>query len=83
MHPAQQPVKLYEKFVLKCCRRGDLVVDPFIGSGSTAVAAKKWGREFLGCDVSKEYVETAKDRVASQTTKLQYRQRNLTEAVNE
>lgn len=61
-HPSQQPVGMYEKFVLKCCRRGDLVVDPFIGSGSVAVAAKKWGRRFVGCDISEEYVATARER---------------------
>lgn len=62
-HPAQQPVKVYEKFVLKCSPVGGIVVDPFVGSGTAGVAAKKWRREFIGCDVSEQYVATARQRI--------------------
>jgi DNA modification methylase len=42
---------------------GDLVCDPFMGSGTTAVAARNLGRCFIGCDLSHEYVEIARRRV--------------------
>ena len=43
---------------------GDVIFDPFMGSGTTAVAAKKLGRHFFGCDINPEYVELARERVA-------------------
>jgi DNA modification methylase len=43
---------------------GDVVFDPFMGSGTTAVAAKKLGRHYFGCDISEEYVKLARERVA-------------------
>ena len=43
---------------------GDIIFDPFIGSGTTAVAAKKLGRHFFGCDINPEYVKMARKRVA-------------------
>ena len=43
---------------------GDLVFDPFLGSGTTAVAAKKLGRHYFGCDISQEYIAMAEKRLA-------------------
>lgn len=79
VHPAQQPVKLYDKFVVKSSPENGLVVDPFLGSGTAAVAAKKWSREFIGCDISEEYVEKAKKRVAETSQQLRYKQEVLAE----
>ena len=44
--------------------KGDVVLDPFMGSGSTALAAKKAGRSYIGYDISQEYVELAEQRLA-------------------
>lgn len=62
-HPCQQPVRVYEKILLKATRPGDTVVDPFCGSGSVGVAAKKWQRDFIGGDISGEYMEVAERRI--------------------
>ncbi|MDR2905334.1 MAG: site-specific DNA-methyltransferase [Helicobacteraceae bacterium] len=62
-HPAIFPEKLAEDHILSWTNRGDLVFDPFMGSGTTAKMAKKLGRRYLGCDISQEYVAIAQKRV--------------------
>ncbi len=62
-HPAIYPVKIVEGFLHLLTRPGDVVLDPFIGSGSTAVACKKLGRHFIGYDLNPEYCEYARNRV--------------------
>jgi len=54
-HPTQKPEKLYAKLVLASSREGDLVFDPFLGSGTSAVVAKKLGRRFCGIELNEEY----------------------------
>ena len=54
-HPAQKPEKLFAKLVLASSRPGDFVLDPFLGSGTTAVVAKKLGRRFCGIELNREY----------------------------
>jgi len=78
-HPAQQPLELYEKFVVKSSPENGLVVDPFLGSGTAAAAAKKYGRDFIGCDISEKYVEDAKDRVSNTSRKTLFTQEVLAE----
>ncbi|MZI94147.1 site-specific DNA-methyltransferase [Vibrio sp. CAIM 722] len=51
-YPTEKPVKLLEVLISQSSQIGDLVVDPFFGSGSTLVAAKNLDRQFLGCDIS-------------------------------
>lgn len=63
-HPCQYPVGLVERLVLALTNPGDLVLDPFMGSGTTAVACVRTGRSFVGCDRDKTYTETANERVA-------------------
>jgi DNA modification methylase len=62
-HFAVYPETLCIKPILSSSRPGDLVFDPFIGSGTTAVAAKRLGRRFLGCDIKPEYVKMAEERL--------------------
>lgn len=64
-HPAPFPVALPRRFVELFTFKGDLVLDPFLGSGTTAVAAVETGRNFVGYDVSPEYVEVAEKRIAA------------------
>ncbi|WP_420462924.1 DNA-methyltransferase [Candidatus Palauibacter sp.] len=64
VHPCQFPVELIERLVLSMTDPGDIVLDPYMGVGSAAVAALKHGRRAYGCDIVAEYVEIAKDRVA-------------------
>ena len=64
IHPCQFPVELVERLVLSMTNEGDAVFDPYMGVGSTLVAALKHGRDAAGCDIVDEYVEIAKERVA-------------------
>lgn len=63
-HPTQKPEKLIAKLVLASSRMNDLVLDPFLGSGTTAVVAKKLGRSFLGIEVDELYACISAKRVA-------------------
>jgi site-specific DNA-methyltransferase (adenine-specific) len=62
-HPAPFPVELPRRFIELFTYKGDLVLDPFIGAGSTAVAAKISDRNFIGYDLDKNYVELSRKRV--------------------
>ena len=64
-HPAPFPVALVERCLHLFTYEGDVVLDPFMGSGTTAVAAKKTGRRFVGYDTDRAYVKAAKERVKS------------------
>ncbi|MEL6891793.1 MAG: site-specific DNA-methyltransferase, partial [Actinomycetota bacterium] len=64
-HPAPFPVALVERCLHLFTYEGDVVLDPFMGSGSTAVAAKRTGRHFVGYDTDREYVKAAKERIRS------------------
>lgn len=62
-HPTQKPEELIRKFVLASCDRGDLVIDPFSGSGTTLVVAEQLGRKWLGCEINPEYNQWAIQRL--------------------
>lgn len=62
-HPTQKPLYLLEKIILASTREGDLILDPFCGSGTTGVVCKKWGRKFIGIDITEEFVELSKERL--------------------
>ena len=62
-HPAIYPVKIVEEFLYLLTRPGDVVLDPFMGSGSTAVACKDLGRYYIGYDINPEYCQYAQNRV--------------------
>jgi site-specific DNA-methyltransferase (adenine-specific) len=65
-HPAPFPVSLVERCLHLYSFAGDLVLDPFMGSGSTAVAARRTGRSFVGFDTDPDYVRIALERVATE-----------------
>lgn len=62
-HPTQKPEKLIAKLVLASSRPGDIVLDPFVGSGTTCVVAKKLGRHYLGIEIDEEYCLWAAKRL--------------------
>ena len=62
-HPTQKPEKLIAKLILASSNKGEVVFDPFLGSGTTAVVAKKLGRKFVGIEQEKEYVALALKRL--------------------
>jgi site-specific DNA-methyltransferase (adenine-specific) len=63
-HPTQKPEKLLAKIILASSQPGDLVLDPFLGSGTTSVVAKKLGRKYVGIEVDPTYCCLAEKRLA-------------------
>lgn len=63
-HPTQKPEKLVAKAILASSRVGDVVFDPFLGSGTTAVVARKLGRSFVGIEIDETYACLAQKRLA-------------------
>ena len=70
-HGAEFPLALAGRCIVLTSRKGDLVLDPFIGSGTTALAAAKLGRRCLGYDISKKYIDMAEERLKADAQKLQ------------
>jgi DNA modification methylase len=68
-HPAQYPEELIERIILTGTNEGDVVLDPFIGSGTTAVVAKRLNRHFVGYEVVDEYIEIANKRIEKGSNK--------------
>jgi len=62
-HPTQKPEELLRKFILASSNPGDIVIDPFLGSGTTAVVAEQLGRKWQGCDITLEYCQWAAKRI--------------------
>lgn len=69
-HPAMFPESLARDHILSWSNPGDLVLDPFIGSGTTAKMAKETGRDFIGIDISEEYCKLARKRIAGANVPL-------------
>ena len=63
-HFAVFPEKLIEPCILAGCPEGGVVLDPFMGSGTTGAAAKRLGRRFIGIEINSEYCRLAADRIA-------------------
>ena len=68
-HPTQKSLPLFEELIKKHCNEGDLVLDCFLGSGTTAIAALNTGRSFVGCELGKEYCDKAKERLEHYSNK--------------
>ena len=67
LHPTQKPVSLCEYFIKTYSNKGDIILDPFIGSGTTAVAAVNTGRKYIGFEQDDKYFEIAKNRLEKLT----------------
>ena len=67
-HPTQKPEKLYAKLILASSKQGDRIFDPFAGSGTAAVVARKLGRSFCGIEINREYCLWAAKRLANALT---------------
>jgi site-specific DNA-methyltransferase (adenine-specific) len=63
LHPAPFPEQLAEDHILSWSNAGDLVYDPFLGSGTTALCARRLGRNYVGSEISEEYCVVAKARL--------------------
>lgn len=62
-HPTQKPEKLYAKLILASSKKDDMIFDPFLGSGTSSVVAKKLGRNFCGIEINTEYALLAQKRL--------------------
>lgn len=62
-HPCQLPIPLLERIILMSSDAGDIVLDPFVGTGTTAVAAKRLGRQYIGIEMDAQYVQIAEDKL--------------------
>jgi len=69
-HPTQKPLEIIERMVLASCPPGGRVLDPFMGSGTTAVACAKHGRQFVGYEVNPDYCAVARQRLIDLSTEL-------------
>ena len=62
-HPTEKPVDIIQRMILNSSDENDLILDPFLGSGTTAVACKKLNRRFIGIEISPDYCKIAEDRL--------------------
>lgn len=79
-HPAIYPVKIVDEFIKLLTQKGDVVLDPFIGSGSTAVSAFQAERNYIGFDISEEYCLYAQKRLSSVKHQLSLWERSNADA---
>lgn len=63
LHPTQKPEELLRRVIIASSNKGDIVLDPFLGSGTTAVVAKRLGRKWIGIETSEKYAKLAESRL--------------------
>lgn len=63
IHPTQKPEALLARIILACTKAGDVVLDPFFGSGTTGAVAKRLGRNFVGIEREQDYIDAASARI--------------------
>ena len=63
-HPTQKNIDLFEELIKKHSNKGDVVVDPFLGGGTTAIACKNTNRKFMGCEVEKSYYDIIQEKLS-------------------
>ena len=66
-HPTQKPIKLLKHIINISTKKNDLILDLFMGSGTTAVACKQLGRNFIGFEINEKYIKIANERLEQQT----------------
>lgn len=62
-HPCQLPIHLLERIILMTTDAGDTILDPFIGTGTTAIAVKRLGRQYIGIDIDEKYVQISRRKL--------------------
>ena len=70
-HPTEKPVELMRFYIENSSNENDIVLDPFMGAGSTGVACIETNRRFIGCEIEKSYFETVKDRICSANAQIE------------
>ena len=85
-HPTQKPISLLERIILAASSPGDIILDPFLGSGTTAVVAKMHGRRCIGIEKNKEYrtiIEKRLNKVITRRTKKAFKKSTLDQFLEE
>lgn len=72
LHPTQKPVPLVEYLLSKFSNEGDLIIDPFMGSGTTGVAACNLNRSFIGIELDPEYFKIAQKRIEAAEAQISF-----------
>lgn len=62
-HPTIKPLDIVKNLIINSSNENDLILDPYMGSGTTGVACRELKRDFIGCEINKEYFDIAKKRV--------------------
>lgn len=70
LHPAPFPKTLVGNIIMSCSKEGDLIYDPFMGSGTTALMATKMKRNYIGSEISEDYINIALQRIKDETSQL-------------
>lgn len=65
-HPTQKPEEIIAKLLECSSKEGDVVLDPFLGSGTTALISEKMGRRWLGCEIEEQYHRVIESRLAAE-----------------
>jgi DNA modification methylase len=69
-HPTPKPIPLMKALVLEHTKKGDIVFDPFMGVGATAVACAQTGRDFIGIDINPDYVKVTRRRIEKELRQI-------------
>jgi site-specific DNA-methyltransferase (adenine-specific) len=70
-HPTVKPIELMEYLIKMVSKENDLILDPFLGSGTTALTCKRINRRFIGIEINNDYVEIAKNRIKTIPDRLE------------
>ena len=79
-HPTEKPVELIKEFILQSTQPGDVILEPFAGSGTTCVAAEETGRYFVAAEIEKKYCLTTAGRVNKTIKRKEYKKRSCENA---
>ena len=63
IHPTEKPIKLIDRILLSCSNDSDLIIDPFMGSGSTAISCLRNNRYYIGCELDTDYYNRSLERI--------------------
>ena len=75
-HPTQKPVALMRTLIENSTNEGDVVLDPFMGSGATGIACKQCGRDFIGCEIDKQWYDLAYSKIMNENN-INHNQKTL------
>lgn len=65
-HPTQKPMEIFTRLIKLSSKEGDVVIDPFLGSGTTAIAAKRLGRKYIGIENNEKFFKIAEERISKE-----------------